>query len=140
MDIAALTAFLAPLLPRLLDIGGRLGDAITERVGDEVYGFASRIWARLRGKVEEKESAKEAVEDVARDPSDEDLQTVLRIQLKKLLAEDEALAADVSRIWSEAQAAGAVTVTVTASGAGSVAVGGDVSGSSITTTAPRSAE
>jgi hypothetical protein len=140
MDIAALTAFLAPLLPRLLQLGERVGDAITQRAGDEVFGFASRIWARLRGKVEEKEAAREAVADVARDPEDEDLVTVLRVQLKKLLTEDEELAAEVARIWAEASASGATGTTVTASGAGSVAIGRDVSGSTISTSVSRPAE
>lgn len=136
MDIAALTAFLAPLLPWLVKAGGRIGDVVVDKAAEEAAGFAERIWAKLRGKVEAKEAAREAVEDIADHPDDEEFRTVLTVQLKKLLAEDQDLAAEVGRIWQEAQAAGAQSIitTVTASGAGSIAVGRDVSGSTFTTT------
>ncbi len=79
--------------------------------------------------VESKPAAKEAVEDVAKNPKNEDALGALRNQLTKLLEEDEALRADLTKIWDEAKAANVVT----ASGERSVAVGGDVSGSSIIT-------
>lgn len=68
--------------------------------------------------------------DAAAAPQDEDAQAALRLQLKKLLAEDETLTAEVARLWEGAKAAG---VTVTALGDRSVAVGGSVSGSVIVT-------
>jgi hypothetical protein len=142
MDVAALTAFLAPLLPFLMKVSEGFGEAAAERVGKEALSFAQAIWDKLRGKVQEKDAAREAVEDVAHNPDDEELRTVLKIQLKKLLAEDTALAAEVARLWDEANAAGApaIVTTVTASGAGSVAVGRDVSGSTITTAGSHSTE
>ena len=135
MEVAALTAFLAPLLPHLLKVGGRLGEVTADKVGDDVVGFAQRLWDKLRGKVEAKDAANEAAQDVAHDPDDEDLRTALKVQLKKLLAEDPELAAEVGRLWDEAQAAGApsIVTTVTASGAGSVAIGRDATGTHITT-------
>lgn len=138
MDVVALTAFLAPLLPHLM----KVSDKVLDRIGAEAVEFAERIWHKLRGKVELKDAAREAAEDVAHNPDDEDLRTVLRVQLKKLLAEDATLAAEVSKLWDEAMAAGApgAVTTVTASGAGSIAIGRDVSGSTITTTVPNSAE
>ncbi|MEU9888846.1 hypothetical protein [Sphaerisporangium sp. NPDC051011] len=134
MDIAALTTFLAPLLPYLVKAGEKFGDAAAEQVGQETFGFAQRIWSALRGKVGEKPAAQEAVADVAEDPDDEDLRTILRIQLKRLLAEDPELTAEVERLWRQAPAAAGVTVTnVTASGTGSVAIGRDATSSTITT-------
>jgi hypothetical protein len=135
MEVAALTAFLAPLLPHLLKIGDRVGEVVAENVGDEVVGFARRLWDRLRGKVEAKEAAREAVEDLAAAPDDEDLRIALKVQLRKLLDEDSELAADVERLWREAQLAGAPQLvnTVTASGAGAVAIGGYATGSTVTT-------
>ena len=142
MDVAALTAFLAPLLPHLLKIGGDVVDTVADRAGKEVVGFAQRLWDKLRGKVAAKPAADEAVTDVAHHPDDEDLRTALKVQLQKLLEEDAGLAAEVRRIWEEAQAAGApaIITTVTASGTGSVAIGGDVSGSTITTQGNRPAD
>ena len=138
MELAALTAFLAPLLSHVMKLGGRVGEAVAEKVGDETVSFAQRLWDRLRGKVEEKEAAKEAAEDLARDPDDGDLRTALLVQLKKLFAEDAGLAADIGQLWNEARAAGVVQIVtnVTASGAGSVAIGRDASGTTITTGQP----
>lgn len=135
MDVVALTAFLAPLLPYLARIGKRAGEQVADALGDEVIGFGQRIWDRLRGPVERDEAATEAVEAVAQHPDDEDFRTVLKVQLRKLLEGDPDLAGDVSRIWDEAVAAGAPTIVtnVTASGSGSIAVGGDVSGSTFVT-------
>ncbi len=136
MDIASLTAFLAPLLPALLNIGGRVAKEAADAAGDEAVGFARRLWERLRGHVESKPAAQDAVDDVAAHPEDEDLQTVLKVQLRKLLEDDPQLAAEIGQLWEEGQAASIVTVNVTASGAGAVAIGRDAVGSSITTTAP----
>jgi hypothetical protein len=60
--------------------------------------------------VETKPAAQEAVQDVAKAPEDADAQAVLRLQLKKLLAEDEALAREVAQLWEEARAAGVVII------------------------------
>jgi hypothetical protein len=139
MDIAALTAFLAPVLPWLLKVGGRAADLAADKASAEAIGFAERLWGKLRGKVEAKEAAKEAAEDVAHNPNDEEFRTVLMVQLKKLLADDPELAAEVARLWQEAQAAGAPSIitTVTASGAGAVAIGRDARGTTITTGSPQ---
>ncbi len=114
--------FLAPYLPHLLkaaaeESGKRLTGAAWEK--------AQALWERLRGKDEVVKAAAAVVED----PADPDTEAALRLQLKKALRDDPALAAAVARLWDAAQAAG---VNVTASGR-SVAVGGDVSGSVIIT-------
>ncbi|WP_404783165.1 hypothetical protein [Altericista sp. CCNU0014] len=57
--------------------------------------------SRLQAKIEAKETAKEAAVDVANAPEDEDLQVVLRVQLKKLLAQDEALTNAIAQILQE---------------------------------------
>ncbi len=61
---------------------------------------------------------------------DPDAQAALRLQLKKLLSEEPALAEEVARLWEQVQAAG---VTATAGGDRSVAIGGSVTGSTIVT-------
>lgn len=134
MDPASLTAFLAPLLPALLNIGGRVAQETVEAVGEDAVDLGRRIWDKLRGRVEAKPAATEAVDDVAERPDDEDRQAALRVQLRKLLEEDPELAAELGRLWEEGKASGAVNVTVTASGAGSVAIGRDARRTNITTT------
>jgi hypothetical protein len=131
VEVAALTAFLAPFLPTLVKAGEKVVVRAADAVSDEAFTYAKALWERLRPKVEEKPAAQEAAEEVAARPDDDDALAALRLQLRKLLEEDQQLAGDLTRIWEEAQAANVVQVT--ASGDRSVAVGGDVSGSTIIT-------
>jgi len=126
MDITALAqglvAFLAPFLPYLLKTGKEAGKEAAKKIGEQfsedAWERAKALWGKLRPKVEVKPAAQEAVQDVATAPDDADAQAALRLQLKKLLAEDQALAAEVTQLWEEAMAVG---VTVIASGERSVA-------------------
>ena len=122
--------FLAPFMPYLLKAGEKAAEEMGKNLGSEAWEQAKALWSKLRPKVEAKSAALEAAQDVAAAPDDKDAQAALRLQLKKLLAADQALAKEVARLWEEAKAA---SVTVTASGDRSVAVGGDVSGSAIIT-------
>ena len=110
MDIAILTAFITPFLPFLLKLGGTATEAATEsaasKFGEAAWQKAQTVWKELRPKVQAKESAKEAVTDVANDPEDEDSQAALRVQLKKLLTADEALADTIAQILQEDAADG----------------------------------
>jgi len=122
--------FLAPFLPYLLKAGERAAEEMGKNLGSEAWEQAKALWSKLRPKVEAKPAAQEAAQDVAANPEDADAQAALRLQLKKLLAEDKTLAEDVARLWEEIRAAG---VTVTAIGDRSVAIGGNVSDSVIIT-------
>jgi hypothetical protein len=131
LEIAALTAFLAPFLPTLVKAGEKAVEKAADAVSDEAFKYAKALWEKLRPGVDAKPAAKEAAEEVAARPDDEDAVAALRLQLRKLLEEDTKLAGDLAAIWQEAQAANVVQVT--ASGERSVAVGGDVTGSTIVT-------
>lgn len=134
MDVTALAkdlvVFLAPFLPYLLKAGEKAAEEAGKKLGSDAWDKAKALWGKLRPKVEAKPAAQEAVKDAAAAPQDEDAQAALRLQLRKILADDQVLAAEVARLWEEAKAAG---VTVTALGDRSVAVGGGVSGSVIVT-------
>ncbi|MGB8697797.1 MAG: hypothetical protein WCD18_00125 [Thermosynechococcaceae cyanobacterium] len=110
MDIATLTAFISPFLPFLLKLGGKAAEKATEtaagKFGEASWSKAQAVWQKLRPKVEAKEAAKEAAIDVANAPEDEDLQVALKVQLKKLLAQDEALANAIAQILQEAGSEG----------------------------------
>ncbi|BAY32730.1 hypothetical protein NIES2107_46200 [Nostoc carneum NIES-2107] len=107
MDIALIVKFLAPCLPFLLNVGNKAIEGASQKVGEDGWNKAKAIWAKLLPKVEAKEAAKEAAADVAQNPNDEDLQASLRVQLKKILDTDTALAEEIAKIWQETKSADA---------------------------------
>ena len=98
MDIAVIVKFLAPCMPFLLTMGNKAAEGASQKVGEDVWNRAKAIWDKLWPKVEAKEAAKEAAEDVAKNPDDEDLQGSLRVQLRKILEADTALAEEIVKI------------------------------------------
>ena len=98
MDIALLVKVLAPCLPFLIKVGNQAVEGASKKVGEDVWNKAKAVWAKLHPKVEAKAAALEAAADVAKNPSDEDLQASLRVQLKKILETDTALAAEITQI------------------------------------------
>jgi hypothetical protein len=124
VDVAALTAFLAPFLPYLIQAGQKAASEAADALGEAAWPHAQALWARIRGKVEEKPAAREAADDVAKAPEDERARGALELQIEKLLAHDAALAQDVERLWGQAQAAGVVI----ASGDRAIAIGGSATG------------
>jgi len=134
MDIGALasslTTALVPLLPYLLKAGEKAAEETGKTVAGQSWEWGKSLWSKLKPGVEAKPAALEAVQDVAHAPEDEDLQAALRVQLKKLLTEDQSLAEEVSRWLEQGKAAGNI---VTASGERSVAIGGDAKGNTIVT-------
>jgi hypothetical protein len=152
MDIAlladALTEMLAPALPHLVRGGRELVAQAGEEVATGAWERLKGLWERLRPKVEAKPAAAEAAEDVARAPEDGDAKASLRNQLKKLLAEDEAFAAEIAGLLeglkgdsykASVQGSGAVAQGpgAVAAGAGGVAVGRDVQGDVVLGRDPR---
>jgi len=131
---AQLAQFLAPYLPYLLKglklAGQEAAKKFGEKAGEQSLDHAKALWEKLRPKVEARPAALEAATDVAANPKDEEALAALRLQLKKLLAEDDSLAQELARLVAQARPAGQ---TVTASGSRSVAIGGNVSGSVIVT-------
>ena len=131
---AQLVQFLAPFLPYLVKgvklAGQEAAKKLGEKAGEQGFEQAKTLWEKLRPKVEARPAALEAATDVAANPKDEEALAALRLQLKKLLAEDESLAKELARLLTQARPAGQ---TVTASGSRSVAIGGNVSGSVIVT-------
>ena len=125
-------AVLAPFLPHLVAAGQKVAEGVGKELGEHGGDVARALWERLGPKVEAKPAAQEAVQDAAANPKDADAQAALRVQVRKLLADEPALVEELTRVLQQERPAGSVT-TVTASGAGSVAVGRDVQGSTIIT-------
>jgi hypothetical protein len=133
-DVTLTAAQLAPLLPYLLKGGIELAKSAAGELGKklsaEAWDGLKALAAKIRHKAEAKPALQEALTDAQTAPADPDAQAALRLQLKKLLAEEPDLLSEAARLLANAQGGGN---TVTASGERSVAIGGDVSGSVIVT-------
>ena len=123
---------LTPFLPYLIKVGEGVGTRVAQQMEDKGWDLASKLWGRLGAKVDARPSAREAAADLAAQPADEDAQAVLRVQIKKLLADEPDLQHELEALLKEAAPSGSTT-TVTASGERSVAIGRDVRGSTIIT-------
>jgi hypothetical protein len=132
MEIAALAAFLAPFLPHLLKPAQEAVGDLAERFGQKAVAHAEALWQRLQNDVTARPSAREAVEDVASAPEDEDARAAMVWQLKKLFNDNPGLAAQVTDLWRQTESDPGVRMQVIAQGERSVAVGGNVTGDVIT--------
>ncbi|WP_298378179.1 hypothetical protein [Azospirillum sp.] len=122
-------ALLPPLLPAILDGGAKeIGKTAVAATLDQ----GKKVWGLLSG-TPSSGPVIVAVEAVAAKPDDAALQDALKGQIIALLATNATLLRQVA----DALADGKGGNTVTASGAGSVAIGGAVSGSTITTNVTR---
>jgi hypothetical protein len=95
--------------------GGAVLAKANDQAADATVGLGRRILQRIFGTRAAGE-VPQPVADLAADPDDPDLQAALRVAIRKMLAEDAELAADLRGLL-----AGAPAVTVTASGERSIA-------------------
>jgi transketolase len=109
MDPATLTAFLAPFLPALLNLGTKAaagaatkaGETAGTKLTENAFTKANAIWEKLFPKVKAKEDAKIAAEQVAAKPDSAARQAVLQEELESLLKENPDLAAAIAKIMEE---------------------------------------
>ena len=126
---AILTTFLAPFLPFLIRQGEQAAEAAIDRFGAAAWQRAQKLWARLRPKVEEKEAAREAADDVAAAPDDELARAALQLQLRKLVGDDPDLGRELAEMLEENRRAGIMAdngAVVVVADRGGVAAGGDI--------------
>jgi hypothetical protein len=103
---AVITATILPkALPYLLKLGGSMGDSFAkqaeEKFGPVAWETAQSIWSKIGGKLQGKPEGQVAVEDVAKNPEDEDNVASLRKEIRKTFEEDPALTADVEKVVDE---------------------------------------
>ena len=137
MDISTLTkaawAALVPLLPVIATKGAEQFST----------SAAAGLWAAIKAKFEKKPAAQESLEDLLKDPKDEDFQAAFRVQLKKALLEDDDFAKELAPLVEKAEQSFKATLigdgaiaqgdNATAVGKGAVNIGGSASGSTIVT-------
>src|SRR6185295_3365374 len=120
MDLATLAAqavaALAPALPFLLDKGGKAADAAIEKIGEDAWETAKRVWARTRGKEAADGDVEKAADTLARVPENDRLRRKLALEIEGLLEEDPTAAAALAELLGTSGVAQRADV----SGAGAV--------------------
>ncbi|MCC3528846.1 MAG: hypothetical protein JGK21_11700 [Microcoleus sp. PH2017_22_RUC_O_B] len=101
MDVSALVSLMAPFLPFLIKAGEKASEEIGQGLGSDAWTKAKGIWEKLQPKVSEKPTCKEAVEDVAKQPENQDFQVVLRVQLEKLFKQEPDLYEQIERLMKK---------------------------------------
>lgn len=120
MDVSALTAFLAPALGYLLEVGGQVAEQAKGKLGDATWESARKLWHRLRPKIDEDPAAKEAAQRLAVDPDDAEARAALTFLLRRALAEDPEFARELEGDWKSVR----TQTTAVASAERSVALAG----------------
>jgi len=129
MDPATLaltvTTFLSPLI-------AKAGEKAAEEVGKKLPEAAGKLWQAVAARFSGQPAAEGAAKELAAKADDQDNQEAFTVQLRKILKEDEAFAAELAQLLQSAQSAigsGALAGGEgVAAGAGGVAIGGDVEG------------
>ncbi|MEV4630116.1 hypothetical protein AB0J90_28035 [Micromonospora sp. NPDC049523] len=124
MDIGVLVS---QAFPYLGAVAGAYGGAVLQRLQDEATNstveLGRRLLARLLGRDESRPAIEAAVTDLGENPDDEDLQAAVRAQVKKALADDPELAAEIGRVLADAGVPGTAKYAVTVTGSQGVQVG-----------------
>lgn len=113
--------FLPVLEPALTGAAEEVGSAIASAGLDQ----AKALWSKLSHWIMGHDDARKAAQEVAQAPKDDDAKAALRLQIRKLLTANPALADELAGMLGGNK--------VVASGAGAIAIGGSVSGSTIIT-------
>ena len=107
MDLATLTAFLAPCLPFLVKkVGEPALDGAVSKLGEETWERAKAIWLKLWPKVESDAAAKMAAEKLANKPDSEAWKEALQEELAAILQKDAALTEAIAEILQTKPAGG----------------------------------
>ncbi len=126
--VTTVVAFLAPFLPYVTKAGEKAAEEAGKKFGAAAWNQAKALWGKLWPKVEDRPAAQDAVENVANNPEDEHAREALRLQVKKVLAEDAGLAQEIAGMVQAGAQAGVIAMAL---GERSVALGGDIVGSTV---------
>lgn len=120
VDAAALakivTSLLTPAIPYLLTGGEKAWGEASKKIGTDTWEWAKTIWTKLvsrskskSGETEKNTEIVKAATEVAKNPSDEDAQAALRLQIKKLLTDDPELGLEIEKALNEVKASSTQT-------------------------------
>ena len=122
--IPALAATVASMLGPAIPYLAKAGEAINSDVGKKAIGG---LWDLFRPKAATTPALADAIQDVERNPNDEDSLTVLRVQIRKALEADPDLVARIRPLVEDSSTSTSQTVI----GNRNIVAGRDISGSNI---------
>jgi len=129
MDPATITMIVGSLVSLLTSALIKAGKSFADKIkiGEKLGEVVGEKAATLYEQLTKKEAIQDAVQDIVSNPEDEDAQGQLRVQLKKLLAEDTAFAESLTKLLDEAKPEAAKAgISIVVSGEGAVATDGGV--------------
>lgn len=95
MDPQTITVLTSTAVGILSSYLAKAGESAAKKIGEDIYDV-------LKGRFEKKPAAQEVLTDLEKSPEDTDIQGAMRIQLKKLLQEDEAFATQLQETLTKA--------------------------------------
>jgi hypothetical protein len=101
MDVITLTALLSPCLSVLMKLGEKAAESAAGKVGEDSWNRAKKIWDKLQPKIEAKEDAKIAAQQLAVKPESEARKAVFQEELETLLKENPDLVEAIAQILQE---------------------------------------
>jgi len=126
-----LAGLLSPFLPKLVNSAAAASkkavESVAGKTGEAAWNKAVWVWNILRPVVEKEPEVAKAIKDVAQNAEDPDAKVALAWQLKKLSLSPEMLT-ELQKIIAE----GKSDIRITSADHGGVAIGGSVTGGTIT--------
>jgi hypothetical protein len=101
MDVITLTALLTPCLPFLMKLGQKAAESASSKIGEDTWNTAKKIWDKLHLKIEAKEDARIAAQQLAARPDSETRKALFQEELETLLEENPDLADEIAQILQE---------------------------------------
>ena len=96
MDLATISVIATAAISFLSAFLQKTSEASATKIGEDLYQI-------LKTRFGKKPAAQEALTDLEKTPGDTEIQTAFRVQLKKLLAEDESFAIELQELLKEAE-------------------------------------
>ena len=137
MGIPELSLITANALTTLQPYLPLIAAKAAEKLGEELPAAVGKLWGMLRKRMDVKEAAKEALDDLLQNPESEAFQTVFKVQLEKILAQDAGYLAQMKSLLQEITPAASYQVQdgalaagdkAKAVGAGGVLIEGGIGG------------
>ena len=96
--VTSIVDYTSPALPYLLKAGDKVEEGAARQIGIDTWTVAKQIWSKLEPIVEINPFIKRAVDKVVENPSKEDAQASLRMEIEELLRKNKELSSELSKI------------------------------------------